>query len=70
MDGTEADRRAAAVDVVPVVVGVCDMQVTLIFISVAVRVADQRCFPLLQLVNMRPCEEEDVRDRASRCWKR
>lgn len=50
VDCSEADQGGTAVDVVPVVVGVCDVQLSLILVGVAVGVADQRGFPLLQSV--------------------
>jgi hypothetical protein len=50
VDCSEADQGGTAVDVVPVVVGVCDVQLSFILVGVAVGVADQRGFPLLQLV--------------------
>jgi hypothetical protein len=45
--GAEADRRGARVDVAPVVVGVGDAQVALVFGAVVVAVAYQRGFPVV-----------------------
>lgn len=44
--GSEADEGLAAADVLPVVVGVGDVQLALILRGVAVGVADQRALPL------------------------
>lgn len=57
MDCSEADQRGTAVDVVPVVVGVRDVQLSLILVGVAVGVADQRGFPLLLLVRAKSVEK-------------
>lgn len=46
MHRPEPHRRRAAVDVVPVVVGVRDAEVARVLVDVAVRVADQGAFPL------------------------
>jgi len=45
--GTEAEGRAARVQVVPVVVVEGDAEVALVFVAVAVRVADQRGLPVV-----------------------
>ena len=42
MSGTEADQGSAAVDVLPVVVGVGDVELALVLSAVAVAVADER----------------------------
>lgn len=47
MAGAEAEGRAARVQVVPIVVGESDAKVALVFIAVAVRVADQRGLPMV-----------------------
>jgi hypothetical protein len=47
--GGEADKGLAAVDVLPVVVGVGDVKLALVLGSVVVRVADQRALPLRRL---------------------
>lgn len=46
VDGGEADQGLAAVDVLPVVVGVGDAKLALVLTAVGVRVADQRTLPL------------------------
>ena len=45
--GAEAERGAARVDVLPVVVVVGDGEVALVFAAVAVRVADERALPVV-----------------------
>jgi hypothetical protein len=48
--GGEADKGLAAADVLPVVVGIGDVKLALVFGSVVVRVADQRALPLHNLL--------------------
>ena len=45
--GAEAERRAARVEVLEVIVGIGNGQVALIFGAVGVGVADQRCLPVV-----------------------
>ena len=47
MAGAEAERRAARVEVLEVIVGIGNGQVALIFGAVGVGVADQRCLPVV-----------------------
>lgn len=53
MASAESVRGTTAVDVVPVVVGVRDDQVASVLVRVAVRVADQRCLPVVVDVRVR-----------------
>lgn len=41
MSGSESEGRPTRVDVLPMVVGVCDAQVAGIFVSVAIGVTDE-----------------------------
>jgi hypothetical protein len=41
--GAEAEQRHARVDVLPVVVGVGDVQLAFVFVAVAVGLADEGC---------------------------
>lgn len=43
----KAERRCTRVDVVPVVVVLGDVQISSILITIAVRVSNQRCFPVV-----------------------
>lgn len=47
MTCSEADRRSARVDVIPVVVVVGDAEMSGVFGTVGVRVAYQRCLPVV-----------------------
>ena len=51
MDGSKADRRDAAVNLVPVVVGKGDVELALVLGAVTVGVADQRGFVLQDRVS-------------------
>lgn len=46
MNGTETDRWYSTVHIIPVVVGKCDMQLSLIFGTVAVRMSNEACLAL------------------------
>jgi predicted phosphoribosyltransferase len=50
--GAEAEQRLAAVDVLPVVVGVGDVELASVFVCVAVTVADEGCLEMIVQVSI------------------
>jgi hypothetical protein len=46
MDCSKTNKRGSAIDIAPVVVGVCDVELTEILVFVTIGVANKRALPL------------------------
>ena len=57
MASSKTERRPTRVDVLPVVVGICDREVALIFCAVGVAVTDEGGFPVIVDVAVGDCDK-------------